>query len=403
MDIINPKLIWRIQQASAILVISFSIFAAVYAIIEQSSVFYASSFFVIIFLFIFTLIINHKSMQFLQVFLFLIIGTCTIWFGENTYFIGDIIMITGILLAYTYRLIKHYTYKSIPGIVLFIISIQLSAGIAIQRTIKTDTIVTTALASILIFFMLTQLNTKLTLYTRESCRKEAYIRLGINAGNLLHNLKIGTARNALYFIEKKIRENKAGEALVFTQGLKMWLDEKEFIRNQLVSAINLNLSEVRKHIGVEEIIDGILGLEKIDSKVLGIIDFKTDYYPGGIMIYAVPFEIYFIIQNIINNAVEAMKGFKGKRKHSLHIKTGKTRNRAVITITDTGGGFPVPGEGASGEIDPAKVKTGKNKETGYGLTYIVTLVKQNRGTVRFRNVVAGAEVTVAFPLAGGGQ
>lgn len=116
----------------------------------------------------------------------------------------------------------------------------------------------------------------------------------------------------------------------------------------------------------------------ISVDIQSFIDLRTD-----------PTFIRRILTNLTNNAIQSMPD-GGK----LEIKSSKTENQVVITVSDTGEGIPE-------EIKPklfTPLLTTKAKGQGLGLAVVKRLVEALDGTVTFESETGkGTKFTITLP------
>ncbi|MBT4287177.1 MAG: GHKL domain-containing protein, partial [Deltaproteobacteria bacterium] len=100
--------------------------------------------------------------------------------------------------------------------------------------------------------------------------------------------------------------------------------------------------------------------------------------------------LFEIINNIVNNAIEAME-----QNGLLLILANGTVSKVIITIQDTGPG--IANENLGKIFKP--FYTTREEGTGLGLVVIKKLVEENGGTVEVRSIISkGTTFIISFPV-----
>jgi signal transduction histidine kinase len=106
-------------------------------------------------------------------------------------------------------------------------------------------------------------------------------------------------------------------------------------------------------------------------------------------------ELNQVWTNLIDNAVDAMKG-----EGELRIRTAHEVNGICVEITDSGPG--IPQEIQSRIFEPFFTTKPVGEGTGLGLDTVSRIVRQHRGTIRLQSRPGETKFQVWLPLDGGG-
>lgn len=99
-----------------------------------------------------------------------------------------------------------------------------------------------------------------------------------------------------------------------------------------------------------------------------------------------------MISNLINNAVDAFEGQRGR----VVIKMNAAADWVKVTIVDNGKGMPP--EVAEKIMNRIAVTQGKSDGHGIGLTQVREALSRNRGEMKIHSIVGqGTEITLTFP------
>ena len=110
-----------------------------------------------------------------------------------------------------------------------------------------------------------------------------------------------------------------------------------------------------------------------------------------------PNEYSQVLLNLVSNARDAIVS-RGNQPGSIVIRLSESDGRGCVTVTDNGGGIPLP---SMDRIFEPYFST-KEMGTGIGLYMSQMIIERNMGgSISARNVAGGAEFTVITPLAKG--
>lgn len=145
---------------------------------------------------------------------------------------------------------------------------------------------------------------------------------------------------------------------------------------------------------LNEMINSYVSFVNTTFKNAGVV-LNTDI-EHDILIYGYANEFAQVILNIVNNAKDAVIE-KNITNPGILIKGKKENDKAIITITDNGGG--VPDTIIFKIFDPYFSTKEEGKGTGIGLYMSKTIVEKNMGgSLQVENVRNGAKFTITIPL-----
>jgi signal transduction histidine kinase len=401
MDIISSDHIWKIQRFTAVVSLILAVAAVLINLLGSNNslqkVINISVIGLMILVLAVSLLFNNKYMRCFQVTIFIAVGVFTILFDANNRFIGDILFITGVLLAYTYRLLNTYSYKTMGIIIISMIILRVVSGIFIPTVDAVEEIVVAVVSVTLILFLTTLLKNELIWYVKESRKNDIYIYAGMNIIGFAHGLNLGTAINLSRTIKRKIQQHDHIKAFRFAGRLESYLLRKNRLLDNLLFAVNQSRMTVKQEVDICKTLEAVLDVIRLNKEVVRKI--KVCYHTAAeqLLISAVPFELYFILQNIITNAVEAM--LRIEKRHVLKICFNRIMNNVCLVISDTGPGFDK--EVIDKRFDFKKIQSIKNAPGGFGLLYASSLMKHNNIKSEFRNKQeGGVEVKLTFRMIG---
>lgn len=147
------------------------------------------------------------------------------------------------------------------------------------------------------------------------------------------------------------------------------------------------------HYSLNKIVEDLLDCVEKEGKLSGIA-VKTELDPSLPLAYVDPHQIAQALENIIDNAIEAMAG---AGELSVRTRCLPEERMVEVSISDTGCGIP--------ENDLPKLFTPffttkeMGKGTGLGLAIAYGIVKTHRGTIEVQSEVGkGSKFTVRIPI-----
>ncbi len=119
---------------------------------------------------------------------------------------------------------------------------------------------------------------------------------------------------------------------------------------------------------------------------------KREYHSTPLLVNSYGSELNQVWTNIIDNAVDAMKG-----KGELRIKTFLDSDCAVVEIGDSGPG--IPPDVQSHIFEPFFTTKGVGDGTGLGLDTVLRIVRKHRGSITVNSRPGDTRFQVRLPVA----
>jgi PAS domain S-box-containing protein len=131
----------------------------------------------------------------------------------------------------------------------------------------------------------------------------------------------------------------------------------------------------------------VLSTEQIEV----VTDFETDLPPTS----GDPFQLQQVVLNLLINAEHALTGRKGKRK--LSLRTRRSGDRVVASVSDNGPG--IPEEMGRRIFEPFFTTKPVGEGSGLGLAISHGIIRQHGGHLRLRSTPgAGATFEIDLPI-----
>jgi len=141
-------------------------------------------------------------------------------------------------------------------------------------------------------------------------------------------------------------------------------------------------------------------IEKLESIIYVLLVEKsielTLTLEDGITIYGYQNELFQVILNLVNNAVEAFEDKKDIFNKEIHIESFRADDKIFINVEDNAGG--IPDEYIERIFDP--YFTTKHKKQGVGVSLYMCkeiVYKHHNGDINVINTKNGAKFTITIP------
>ena len=122
------------------------------------------------------------------------------------------------------------------------------------------------------------------------------------------------------------------------------------------------------------------------------VTIRRDYHRTPLLVNSYGSELNQVWTNIIDNAVDAMKG-----KGELRVKTFLEGDCAVVEIGDSGSG--IPPDVQSHIFEPFFTTKGVGDGTGLGLDTALRIVRKHRGSITVKSIPGDTRFQVRLPVA----
>ena len=119
---------------------------------------------------------------------------------------------------------------------------------------------------------------------------------------------------------------------------------------------------------------------------------QRNYHPVPLLVNSFGSELNQVWTNIIDNAIDAMRG-----TGELRIRTFPDDGCAVVELADNGPG--IPAEVQPHIFEPFFTTKGVGEGTGLGLDTVQRIVRKHRGTIQFTSKPGDTRFQVSLPLA----
>jgi len=144
---------------------------------------------------------------------------------------------------------------------------------------------------------------------------------------------------------------------------------------------------------MNKIMEEVLEYTSKEGKLSGI-DVKVELDPSLPSAYVDPHQLSQALENIINNAIEAMPG-----GGELTVKTRNIREESAVEISIADTGCGIPEENLARLFSPFFTTKEMGKGTGLGLAITYGIIKTHRGNIEVKSQVGkGAVFTLRIPL-----
>lgn len=231
---------------------------------------------------------------------------------------------------------------------------------------------------------------------KEKLDKMAYV--GTLASGLAHEIRnpLNVMKINLDVISEDMANNSQNADTQSEPLIKLIAGQVEHLNGVLNSFLNFAISHppVKESTDIVSLIKETIELFEIENKRL-LVECMLDA-PDPVVAEVDAGKIRQVVMNILINALQAMTGEEKK----IFVNVHKKESGAIITITDTGSGFP------EDKIDECfnVFFTTKEHGSGFGLAIAKKIIEEHGGTIFAGNVSPhGARITISLPLSGTGK
>jgi PAS domain S-box-containing protein len=220
---------------------------------------------------------------------------------------------------------------------------------------------------------------KLAKVRDELVRTTRLAAIGQVSASIAHDLRnpLGAVRNASYFLKRRLSgcEPKVSEHLEIidqeiTRADNIITNLLEMARPKAPRKQSLDFAEI-----VKDVFEGARGTRKVCCRISAV--------PDPFIVQADPNQLRQVISNILDNAIDAMKG-----QGDVLVQTSRDSEYDTLVFRDTGPGFDPQ---VRDKIFEPLVTT-KASGTGLGLTICRQIVEKHGGTIDAEDCKGGGAV-----------
>jgi signal transduction histidine kinase len=243
-----------------------------------------------------------------------------------------------------------------------------------------------------------QLEKQIQEQTRRLVAIETKVEIGTHALQVVHNLNacVGNIFNSLEIIESLLADehpdpNELAEFL--TNAKTSVMEFKEIIAEILIHA-GSKRDCCSEKVDINRLIRQEQKFLELNPHYKYEIDRKLDLQDNLPPVWGHPLQLKQIIDNLINNAVDAMDSSARKQ---LRIETRVDQQEVVVAIADTGQG--IPAKDLPNIFSPDFTTKPIGKGTGLGLASVKCLLAANNGDIEVRSREGqGTIATIRLPI-----
>lgn len=341
-------------------------------------------------IFFLTTLKKSRLFRLIHVVIFFLFGSLTFILDPAVY-TGEVLFILGFLLGYQYKLFHKLWWFKISFLIIYILVLKLiGLKYSLFTMLFSAGYISVSIAGIIITILI--FHEELNEYIATIKNNEIFVRLGLNYSGLVHALDYKRALKYISLVRRKIDKNEMDKAHEILDKLTDFIDQQDRMRTNILTATKMNKLTEKQPVDINEVVRSVVAVYETDLILSKKIVFCTELSENLLNINAIPFEIFTIFQNIVQNVIDMVK--YAKKPVILTIRTKKEGKTISIVFSDTGPGFKNHQPGVT--IDIEKVISHKVAK-GFGLEYINKTVKANEGKVEImNNMERGASVKLQF-------
>lgn len=307
---------------------------------------------------------------------------------------GDFFILAGIILFFIYHGINAVLKFAVVFIPVVTACIRLLLSPAINSHTVLQALLTAASSCLLIWLAYEAIRRKDSQLRSSKMESDVLASIGLNLAAIRHDFNLAVEVDCIRFLIEDIENNDRESALKSANTLLNLVKTKHAANEDLLNAVEFSKSFTTEPVNIHLLIDSILQIARLDKEVFIHITFRKEFAEENFCIDARACELYFIFQNIVANAVEAMLQLKERKSHTLTITTANNSGIITIVFKDTGGGV------SHAKANRGKAKNGSRRLRGFGLRYVNETVKKY-GSLEIEDNREGA--TVVLTLQGAGK
>ena len=324
---------------------------------------------------------------------------------------GMVVLVIAIILAIQYSFFeKHFTLK-MAGAMVFIF------GIGIIRTLfygKIDILGSLAAVAqvagtfILLWIMFSDVLRDLADKAKDlelAQRKDSvFVRFGRNVAGLVHNLS--NMLSVLYSLNALMRQRTLPpEILEFVAKQQSAFDRMTGTLERILAVVRAKQDTSVCAVDLNVLLAGVVEYYRTDFDFKNTVTVDLTCCEGELIVEAQPLELCEVMENLLKNSWESMKGKGGAGPRLIEIASFR-QPAAGFSIRDHGCGIPGLDSCRDGELAAhfQVGRTTKPKGTGLGVPFILEAVKSNDWSIEMESAVGqGTATTIWFARPGLGK
>jgi signal transduction histidine kinase len=367
-----------------------------------------------VFMFLFGLMIlglsrvNHPAIRMMQVAVFGMAGALVNLINAPWDASGMALLVLAIVLAIQYSFFeKRFTLK-------MTIAMAFIFGIGMVRTLfygKIDVLGSLAAVAqvaayfVLLWIMFSDVLKDLAEIAKDlelAQRKDSvFVRFGRNVAGLVHNLS--NMLSVLYSLNALMRQRTLPpDILEFVAKQQSAFDRMTGTLERILAVVRAKQDTSVCAVDLNVLLAGVVEYYRTDFDFKNTVTVDLKPCEGELVVEAQPLELCEVMENLLKNSWEAMKGKGGPGPRLIEINSFR-QPTAGFSIRDHGCGIPGLGTCRDGELSPhfQVGRTTKEKGTGLGVPFILEAVKSNGWNIEMESAVGqGTMTTIWFTRRG---
>jgi signal transduction histidine kinase len=231
----------------------------------------------------------------------------------------------------------------------------------------------------------------------EKRKDSVFVRFGRNVAGLVHNLS--NMLSVLYSLNALMRERALPPDLMeFVARQQSAFDRMTGTLERILAVVRAKQDTSVCAVELNALLGGVVEYYRTDFDFKNTVRVDMKTCDGKLVVEAQPLELCEVVENLIKNSWEAMKGRDGGPPALIEIASFRAPAPG-FSIRDTGCG--IPGLVSSRDDECRKHfhvgQTTKEKGTGLGIPFVLEAVKANSWSIAMESAVGqGTKTTVYF-------
>jgi two-component system sporulation sensor kinase A len=227
----------------------------------------------------------------------------------------------------------------------------------------------------------------------ERRKDSVFVRFGRNVAGLVHNLS--NMLSVLYSLNALMRQR------VLSADMAEFVARQQSAFDRMTGTLERILAVVRAKqdtsicaVDLNTLLAGVVEYYRTDFDFKNTIRVDMKPCEGKLVVEAQPLELCEVVENLVKNSWESMKGRNGGRMNVIEISSF-SGPLPGFRIRDNGCGIPGLGSCRDDELRRHfhVGQTTKEKGTGLGIPFILEAAKSNGWSIRMESTVGQGTVT----------